>query len=102
MSQYCNCRKGIPQAVAGLFHVLCFLVTCWTRVCHAPQVPEVRALLLTLRNMQRAPEGAPDPPDLVALQQMQSIQDIGAVGAVGAVVKAATVGALELVSRVRL
>lgn len=71
-------------------------------MCHLLQVPEVRTLLLALRNMQRAPEGAPDPPDVVALQQMQSIRDIGAVGAVGALVKAATVGALDLVSRVRL
>eukprot|EP00878_Enallax_costatus_P039979 GHUV01045936.1.p1 GENE.GHUV01045936.1~~GHUV01045936.1.p1 ORF type:complete len:133 (+),score=35.51 GHUV01045936.1:74-472(+) len=53
------------------------------------EAPDVRAVMLKLRNLQRAAEGAPVPPDIIHLQQLNSISDIGVQGVVGAVVKAA-------------
>jgi hypothetical protein len=66
------------------------------------QVPEVRALLLRLRDMQRAPDGAPAPPDLLALQKMDGVQDLGLEGVVGGTVKALVQTALGIASRLKL
>jgi hypothetical protein len=52
----------------------------------------VRALLIRLRDMQRAADGAPPPPDLLTLQQAVSsgsLAGVGVTGVFGAVVKAA-------------
>jgi hypothetical protein len=49
----------------------------------------VRRLLLELRDLERAPEGAPAPPDVLALQRAQSVADVGVAGIVGAAAKAA-------------
>jgi hypothetical protein len=49
----------------------------------------VRQLLLALRDLERAPEGAPAPPDVLALQRAQGLADVGLEGVVGAAAKAA-------------
>jgi hypothetical protein len=54
-----------------------------------PRTTQVRALLLALRDLERAPEGAPAPPDVLALQRAGSLAGVGAAGAVGAAAKAA-------------
>ncbi|GBF95632.1 hypothetical protein Rsub_08614 [Raphidocelis subcapitata] len=61
--------------------------------------PEVRALLLALRDLERAPEGAPLPPDVIALQQASSIGDVGVQGVVGAAAKALTLAVLGAARR---
>lgn len=70
---------------------------------HAVQAPEVRAVLLKLRDMQRAAEGAAPPPDLVNLQQaisQNSLAAVGVTGVVGALVKAAADAAIAATSTV--
>lgn len=49
----------------------------------------MRAVVLKLRNLERAAEGAPAPPDIMSLQKLESISGIGVQGVVGALVKAA-------------
>lgn len=66
------------------------------------QAPDVRALLLRLRDMQRAPEGAPVPPDLIALQKMESLRELGLGGVVGGAVKALVQTALGLTHNLKL
>ncbi|KAI8470144.1 MAG: hypothetical protein J3K34DRAFT_521611 [Monoraphidium minutum] len=51
--------------------------------------PEVRRLVLALRDMERAPEGAPAPPDVLALQRAEALRGVGVAGVAGAVAKAA-------------
>jgi hypothetical protein len=67
------------------------------------QAPEVRAVLLKLRDMERAAEGAAHPPDLMTLQQAfseNSLAAVGVTGVVGAVVKAAADAAIAAASKV--
>jgi len=66
------------------------------------EVPEVRALLLRLRDMQRAPDGAPTPPDLLSLQKMEGVGDLGLEGVVGGAVKALVQTALGVTHRLKL
>jgi hypothetical protein len=59
--------------------------------------PGLRALLLELRNLERAPEGAPAPPDVATLaaRGADAFADAGAaVGALGAAAKAAALALL--------
>jgi hypothetical protein len=68
-----------------------------------PQAPEVHAVLLKLRNMERAAEGAATPPDLLTLQQafsQNSLAAVGVTGVVGAVVKAAADAAIAATTKV--
>mmetsp|Transcript_5718 Transcript_5718/g.12632 ORF Transcript_5718/g.12632 Transcript_5718/m.12632 type:complete len:265 (+) Transcript_5718:51-845(+) len=65
----------------------------------AQQVPDVREALRALRDVERAPEGAPVPPDLLALQRMKGVSDLGVEGAVGALVKAGAQAALGLAKK---
>lgn len=67
------------------------------------QVPEVRAVLLKLRDLERAAEGAAPPPDLITLQQavsQNSLAAVGVTGVVGALVKAASDAAIAASSKV--
>jgi hypothetical protein len=59
----------------------------------------VRALLLALRDLERAPEGAPPPPDVLALQRASSIAEVGVQGVVGAAAKAVTLAVLGAARR---
>lgn len=86
------CRQPPPPAAAMPHAALCHM--------RAVQAPEVRALLLRLRDLQRAAEGAPQPPDLLALQRLQSLSDLGVQGAVGALAKAAADAAAAAAGRV--
>ncbi len=52
------------------------------------QAPDVRAVMLKLRDLERAAEGAQTPPDILALQKVDSLADVGVQGVVGALVKA--------------
>lgn len=54
----------------------------------------MRRLLLALRDLERAPEGAPQPPDVLAFQRAQSLADVGVEGAVGAAAKAVALALL--------
>lgn len=60
----------------------------------------MRDLLRSLRDLERAPDGAPPAPDLLAIQRMEKLEDIGVTGLVAGVVKAASRGALNLARRV--
>jgi hypothetical protein len=67
------------------------------------QAPEVRAVLLRLRDLQRAAEGAATPPDLLTLQQavsQNSLAAVGVTGVVGALVKAAADAAIAAATKV--
>eukprot|EP01025_Chloroclados_australasicus_P040933 TRINITY_DN4310_c0_g1_i2.p2 TRINITY_DN4310_c0_g1~~TRINITY_DN4310_c0_g1_i2.p2 ORF type:complete len:224 (-),score=27.22 TRINITY_DN4310_c0_g1_i2:212-883(-) len=48
---------------------------------------ELREAMKQLRDVQRAPEGAPDPPDVTMIQNIQKIEELGYDGAMGVVVK---------------
>lgn len=63
--------------------------------------PDVRALLLSLRDLERAPEGAPPPPDLIAVYSSAQPGGggVGAAGVAGAAVKAAALAVLEASKR---
>ncbi|GAX84321.1 hypothetical protein CEUSTIGMA_g11743.t1 [Chlamydomonas eustigma] len=63
------------------------------------QVPEVREVIRNLRDVERAPEGAPAAPDLLEYSRMKSLSDLGVEGAVGAVVKAGASALLGLSSK---
>lgn len=58
---------------------------------------QVRQLLRALRDLERAPDGAPPPPDVLALQQ--GLAGVGAEGVVGAAAKAAALALLGLGKR---
>jgi hypothetical protein len=63
----------------------------------------VRALLIRLRDLPRAAEGAAPPPDLLSLQQAfssGSLAGIGARGVLAAAVKAAADAAIAAAGRV--
>lgn len=69
----------------------------------SPQAPEVRAVLLQLRDLERAAEGAAPPPDLLTLQQawsQNSLAAVGVTGVVGALVKAVADAAIAASSKV--
>lgn len=55
---------------------------------------QVRRLLLALRDLERAPEGAPQPPDVLALQRAERLADVGVQGLVGAAAKVAALAIL--------
>ena len=82
--------------------LILWLLTC--ACLHAAlQAPEVRAVLLRLRDLQRAAEGAPPPPDLLTLQQAvsnNSLAAVGVTGVVGAVVKVAADAAISATTKV--
>ena len=59
----------------------------------------MREAVRSLRDIERAPEGAPPAPDLLAYSKMSSLADLGVEGAVGAVVKAGTLAALGLAAK---
>lgn len=87
-------NKGTGTAGRHTMHV-CFHL--------ALQAPEVRAVLLKLRDMERAAEGAAPPPDLITLQQalsQNSLAAVGVTGVVGALVKAAADAAIAATSKV--
>jgi hypothetical protein len=60
----------------------------------------VRAVMIKLRNLERADEGSPAPPDIVSLTQAQSLADVGVSGVLGAVVKAVADAAVAASGRV--
>ncbi|WIA20957.1 hypothetical protein OEZ85_005295 [Tetradesmus obliquus] len=64
------------------------------------EAADVRAVMIKLRNMERADEGCPAPPDIVSLTQAQSLADVGLGGVLGAVVKAVADAAVAASGRV--
>jgi hypothetical protein len=64
------------------------------------QAPDVRAVMIKLRNLERADEGSPTPPDIVSLTQAKSLADVGVGGVLGAVVKAVADAAVAASGRV--
>jgi hypothetical protein len=64
------------------------------------QAPDVRAVMIKLRNLERADEASPAPPDIVTLTQAQSLADVGVSGVIGAVVKAVADAAVAASGRV--
>lgn len=54
----------------------------------ACQAPDVRAVMVKLRNLERAAEGSQAPPDILSLQKADSLAGVGVTGVLGAVVKA--------------
>ncbi|KAF8062656.1 coq7 [Scenedesmus sp. PABB004] len=64
------------------------------------EAPDVRALVLRLRDLQRVGEGAPAPPDVVSLAAVDSLASVGAAGVLGAAVKAVADAAVAAAQRV--
>ncbi|KAF6262090.1 hypothetical protein COO60DRAFT_690086 [Scenedesmus sp. NREL 46B-D3] len=64
------------------------------------EAQDVRAVMIKLRNLDRADEASPAPPDIVSLTQAQSLADVGATGVLGAVVKAAADAAVAASGKV--
>jgi hypothetical protein len=60
---------------------------------------EVRRAMRRLRDVERAPEGAPAAPDILTLQRMERIEDLGVQGLVGAVTKAVVRAGLGVTSK---
>ncbi len=59
----------------------------------------MRQAVRQLRDVERAPEGAPAAPDILALQRMERIEDLGLQGLLGAVTKAVVKAGLGVTSK---
>jgi len=95
---WCKQQREQSFGAAGLASRLPALSThCTDPVSPPPRLQtqtQVRLLLLGLRDLERAPEGAPTPPDVLALQRATSFSDVGVQGLVGAAAKAVALALL--------
>ena len=64
------------------------------------QADDVREAVRRLRDLERAPHGAPTPPDpIVTLQRLERLEEVGVDGVVGMLVRVTSKAALALTAR---